>query len=447
MTHHIPAHIRMLAAALALCLSPSDAYAQASKEEGLEQTYARLCSNGQQNETCTALRAALMAKLSGQSQSAPTQGVTAAVTLGTPVTPAPVPADELGPTVAGVWEFYSRLAGQRWLVEFNGSRTEEKVEWVDAGRVLCRSQRFIYTNLMFSTRVEHDPAGGRLLILLKSGLGNCQRDRFDQPDVHKIEPSGSMSRSMPHGVERAEVVDNANLRRHYVPVPDATGKINGWTFLESFTRLTPANEHLLAATAEEQRLTADFQRGVAQEVARQAADSAAAANAKKRGGGGLLRAAIGAGLGVAAANASGMDATQTLGAAAKGVALMNPESQAAQVIGASGDAVLQSSGLGTAATGTGASGGSGATYPKRPNVLNNQAACAMMNENTYRQVGVSGGNDVQLKTMCAQAWEYYKMYERARLQGYSEADANRTYAAHQQAAQNAISFYANNRAQ
>ena len=47
--------------------------------------------------------------------------------------------------------------------------------------------------------------------------------------------------------------------------------------------------------------------------------------------------------------------------------------------------------------------------------------------------------------MCGQAFEYYSMYLRAIEHGYSEADANRTYDAHQQAALNAISFYQNNR--
>ena len=74
-----------------------------------------------------------------------------------------------------------------------------------------------------------------------------------------------------------------------------------------------------------------------------------------------------------------------------------------------------------------------------------QPACAMMNEGNYRQVGVSGGTDVQLKTMCAQAYEYYVMYKRAIAQGYAEADANRTYAAHEQSARVAIDFYSKNR--
>ena len=42
--------------------------------------------------------------------------------------------------------------------------------------------------------------------------------------------------------------------------------------------------------------------------------------------------------------------------------------------------------------------------------------------------------------MCGQAFEYYTMYKRAIAQGYSEADANRTYAAHEQSARVAEGF-------
>lgn len=44
--------------------------------------------------------------------------------------------------------------------------------------------------------------------------------------------------------------------------------------------------------------------------------------------------------------------------------------------------------------------------------------------------------------MCGQAFEYYIMYRRAIAQGYAEADANRTHAAHQQSALVANQYYA-----
>lgn len=69
-----------------------------------------------------------------------------------------------------------------------------------------------------------------------------------------------------------------------------------------------------------------------------------------------------------------------------------------------------------------------------------------VNSGNYRSAALSGGNDVQLKTMCGQAYEYYAMYRRALEQGYSEADAERTYQAHAQSAAVANDFYDNNRA-
>jgi hypothetical protein len=87
-----------------------------------------------------------------------------------------------------------------------------------------------------------------------------------------------------------------------------------------------------------------------------------------------------------------------------------------------------------------------ASYPVRPNKLDGDPACSGFTMQNYRERGLEGGNDVQLKTMCAQAFEYYSMYLNAIRQGYGEADANRTYDAHAGAALNASSFYANNRA-
>ena len=87
-----------------------------------------------------------------------------------------------------------------------------------------------------------------------------------------------------------------------------------------------------------------------------------------------------------------------------------------------------------------------AAYPTRDNALNGEAACQGFTMSNYRERGLAGGNDVQLNTMCAQAYEYYAMYLNAIRQGYSEADANRTFDAHAAASRNAVGFYTNNRA-
>lgn len=221
-------------------------------------------------------------------------------------------------------------------------------------------------------------------------------------------------------------------RRAASGIPSVTGK---------------SNESLRTVVAEQQRQHhATMTRIWASIAADSAAKAAeAAANPKKGFGGGLLRAAIGAGLGVAAANANGMDASQTLGAAAKGVALMNPESQVAQVVGASGDAVLQSSGLGIAPAGTGSTGAGGGTGPAGFTKKTNLAVgswCPGFTMQNYRTEALKKDANVQLRTMCGQAFEYYNMYENAIRQGYSEADCNRTYAAHEGATRNLKAFVA-----
>jgi hypothetical protein len=156
------------------------------------------------------------------------------------------------------------------------------------------------------------------------------------------------------------------------------------------------------------------------------------------GGGGLFGALGGAMLGAMA----GGNTSQVVGAAMKGAAIVDPNAAA---LGSVGDSLITGNTASVGGVGGLAQNSGGGSYPTRPNLLDGSPACSMMNQANYRQVGVSGGNDVQLKTMCAQAHEYYHMYLNAIAQGYSEADANRTYAAHQGAAQNAISFYENNR--
>ncbi len=169
------------------------------------------------------------------------------------------------------------------------------------------------------------------------------------------------------------------------------------------------------------------------------------APAARGGGGGKLAALAGAIGGAAAGAAAGGDAQVILGGAAKGAAMFSSNGGAASALNSVGDSLISGNAAGSFAGGSSGSS-SGGSYPTRPNALAGSSACAMMNEGNYRQVGVEGGKDVQLKTMCAQAYEYYTMYKRAITQGYAEADANRTYSAHEQAARNAVSFYGNNSA-
>ncbi|MDP1588538.1 MAG: hypothetical protein Q8M07_12385 [Prosthecobacter sp.] len=84
---------------------------------------------------------------------------------------------------------------------------------------------------------------------------------------------------------------------------------------------------------------------------------------------------------------------------------------------------------------SGAGSGGKAFYPTRPNLALG-AQCPGFTIANYRTHAFNGGNDQQLYSLCGQAFEYYKMYLNAIDQGYSEADANRTYDAHQGAVRN-----------
>ncbi len=330
------------------------------------------------------------------------------------------------PTVPPVWGFWAQLAGSSWL---NKEGDLYSYEWQELGKVL--GAEVITADATRNNTFVLSPDGASLI--LRTATESSPMQRLADGTFAQLTSSSGRFRYALEGTELTvteEELDGGNWGavgcRLNFPVPGAC---------------------MLVDPQVRRRLEAEEVAGIKNALAQQRQDLqrvAEAPPAKPKGRGGLLRGAIGAGLGVAAARVGGMDAEQTVGMAAKGVALMNPESQAAQVIGASGDAVLQSSGLGTAGAGA-ASAGSKASYPTKPNMLAGQAACSMMNESNYRQVAVSGGNDVQLKTMCGQAHEYYSMYKRAIAQGYAEADANRTFAAHEQSARVAIEYYRNNR--
>jgi len=65
-------------------------------------------------------------------------------------------------------------------------------------------------------------------------------------------------------------------------------------------------------------------------------------------------------------------------------------------------------------------------------------------EENYRTAALAGGNDVQMKTLCGQAMEYYSMYKRAMAQKHPEAW--RTYDAHKQASMQLGAFDRDTRA-
>ena len=129
----------------------------------------------------------------------------------------------------------------------------------------------------------------------------------------------------------------------------------------------------------------------------------------------------------------------------------NPQAYQAAVMGKMnelapglGDAmqIVAGNGGGGIAPGAGGQAAAGrASYPTRGNLALGPQCPGFTTEN-YQSRSTQGGGDTQLFTMCAQAFHLYKQYLNAIAQGYSEADANRTYDAHSKASQVAGNFYA-----
>jgi hypothetical protein len=165
---------------------------------------------------------------------------------------------------------------------------------------------------------------------------------------------------------------------------------------------------------------------------------------------GLLRGILGAATGLATAKASGASTDQTIAAMAKGVQEMNPQSEIAAKVGAAGDALLLASSVAKSASAEtpgarsagDASGTAGAraSFATKPNLAGG-SACSGFTMGNYRAKAMQQDANVQLNAMCGQAFELYSNYLNAIAKGFSEAECNRTYAAHSNAWRVAKSFY------
>jgi hypothetical protein len=390
-------------AALALAL-PSDA----ARAQSLEETYASLCRSDEQKqgESCVALRKALLEKLQAETGSqAPGRSATAPGPVAQPVRVARAVPDPA--SVKAAWGLYADLAGRAWANNIGGYRTIQYFEWESPGEVLLVH----VAGLDPKKQILTPPASARITLKeFRDAYGTLAAD-------------GSLVRQ-----NDAKDGDKTLTLR-------TTTRLTGPTSFEEDTQKLSGGKWKHYITV---RYTAIPLGGQANINAAIAYFQAPPSNSGGGGGGGLLGALGGAMVGAMA----GGNTSQVVGAAMKGAAIVDPNAAA---LGSVGDSLITGQTPSVGGVGGLAQSGGGASYPTRPNLLDGSPACSMMNQSNYRQVGVSGGNDVQLKTMCAQAHEYYHMYLNAIAQGYSEADANRTYAAHQGAAQNAISFYENNR--
>lgn len=201
-------------------------------------------------------------------------------------------------------------------------------------------------------------------------------------------------------------------------------------------------ERAAAIRAREQAAAAERARIAAAQA--EAARQAAAQRASQGGGfqWGKLAALT---LGAVAAGAGELDvgrqADLLLGAVKDSMAGnqgMSNLQAAAAGIGSSVSTPAYASGVGTAS-----GGAAGGSYPPRPNTLAGHPACSGYTVDNYKEYFAANKNsgDTQLHTMCAAAYNYYWMYLNAIRQGYSQQDSDRTYAAFQDAARVATSYY------
>ncbi|MCC6915546.1 MAG: hypothetical protein IT566_17750, partial [Rhodospirillaceae bacterium] len=128
--------------------------------------------------------------------------------------------------------------------------------------------------------------------------------------------------------------------------------------------------------------------------------------------------------GVAAAQSGGNPIAAGLGLGGGGNALGGIPGGVNPYTGLGGGSAGGLGGLGGGPTGVRGS------YPTRPNLAEGPQ-CPGFTLGNYRTHAYEGGRDQQLYSHCGVAFEYYKMYLNAIEQGYSEADANRTYNAHE----------------
>ncbi len=424
--------ILMKTAAIVLFLSPT-AYA-----ESLEETYAKLCSGDVRNETCDALRKALVEKLTAAS--APAKDTTS--------------ADKArSDALLAKWGFQAReaMTGKQ-LALTQSMMPDKKFSHYTFGAILYEYEWFSDTQLKkTSTLLETTgynwgygakgdpsplPADALFQWVETMTLDEAQA----KIDVEQRYVSGSLAGQVfkyqtavasasafgqPFHQETQAGNDLVFAEGSYQGDNRevVSGKIvDGVKVPSSYVRilrvdtLTPAQISELIA-AEKQKFVAT----ISQHHQRQPSSD------------GWLRALIGAGVGLAAGQAYGLDDSQTLGAVLKGIEATSDGNAVGAAAGhVSNQLIGNSSGV------TPAASSSGASYPTKPNLAS--SACSGFTENNYRTKALEDGGDRQLNTMCGQAFEYYTMYKRAIAQGYSESDANRTYAAHEDSARVASGY-------
>ncbi len=419
-------------ATLALALST------VARAESLEETYAKLCAGEVRSETCDVLRKALLEKLSA---------------VDTPQKEAVSADDARRDALIAKWGFQGReaLIGKQLAINQSMSPGNKfstysygvmlyEYEWLSDTQLKKTTSLLESTSYSWGYGAKGAPDPLPASALFRWVETMTLDEAAAKINVEQRHVSGSMTgteHKYQIGLGQASAFGHPFHQEHKVGEDliftdgsyegenrdIVSGKIvNGVKVPSSYVRifkvdaLSPAQINALIA-GEKQKFVATISQ----------------LHQKQSSGDGWLRALIGAGVGLAAGQAYGLDSTQTLGAVMKGIEVTSNGNAAGAAAGTVGDQLIGNSSGTTPTRTTG-----NASYPTKPNLAS--SACIGFTEDNYRTKSAEGGGDSQLKTMCGQAFEYYTMYKRAIAQGYSESDANRTYAAHEDSARVASGY-------
>lgn len=330
------------------------------------------------------------------------------------------------------WGIIGQSIGRRYLIKGADPKADGygAWKWVEPGKVAKSEFYHVADGKSYAwDKIVRDPATGQMVGSNSAGAASI------------VSFEGKVANwSFPKTAAREE------MRRH--DTFDGTGfTIETYTVKKGKKRDASTYRFDDVSSAEYADIVADHNRRMAAITQKKAAERRAEAAApKKKGGGGFLGALGGAMIGAMA----GGDTSQILGAAAKGAAMIDPSSASAGALNTIGDTMISGgvsnpleSALGNAVAGgsSGATGTASANGHPYDNLAEGSCGSLMTLQN-YRTNALSGGNDVQLKTLCGQAYEYYAMYKRAITQGYGHDDLMRTYNAHKDASAVVNQFYA-----
>jgi hypothetical protein len=339
--------------------------------------------------------------------------------------------------IAQHWGGLDKLIGRRFVTALPTTTTAEEVlyiwEWQKRGEsALLRSYFLPSKKIQNHVVVERAPTSGQFI--LKDYKGNPVGTATAA--AGKFDTKYSTGPIM-HSYSWAD--GNVVLSQTSSDPKEAAAKKGSWA-LQDVTKMATDDIVQQASNRLAARKTAvanaQVQKARAAERARQEARAEAQAKASRGGGGGGFLGALG---GAMLGAMAGGDTSQILGAAAKGAAIVDPNSEMAGALNTVGDSMItgNSAGLDNAiaanlGSAAGLSGGGGARHTSPVPMPGCDAV--NVNADNYRSAALSGGNDVQLKTLCGAAYEYWWMYNNAFKQGYSAADAEITYTEHSKAA-------------